>query len=343
MGTILSQRDIDFLLSGARRPPDAPEVEGAGAAPPEVRSFSFLHPERFSAEQRASLDVVHRNLVSGIAEDLAIQLNLKPEVRLAAFEVVPAPEVLLSMGSPCAAFLFRVGDGGPSIGLLDLSRSLAFGLLDRALGGEGETGGPDRALSPLEQSLLRGLIDRLLSRLRDAWKEHAPVGAEVVGFESNAAQCDLGGPESRVFVSVFDVEAPPLAGRLTIALPMARLGLLASGAATAAPASAGPTPSALQGARRSLSTTTLAHARVTLAARLPQVMVPSRSLSQLREGSILQTDHTVETPVEVYLNGRLVYHASLGQIQRRLGLRITQAIPAPVPERPVRGKEGRVL
>jgi flagellar motor switch protein FliN/FliY len=82
---------------------------------------------------------------------------------------------------------------------------------------------------------------------------------------------------------------------------------------------------------------------VTLTARLPQVMVPTRNLSQLREGSILQMDHTVETPVEVYLNGRLVYHASLGQVQRRLGLRITQAIPAPLSERPVRGKEGRVL
>jgi flagellar motor switch protein FliM len=58
---------------------------------------------------------------------------------------------------------------------------------------------------------------------------------------------------------------------------------------------------------------------------------------------VIQTGHALETPVEVSVNGRLVYAASLGQIQRRLGLKITQAIVAPLAGRPVRVKEGRTL
>jgi flagellar motor switch protein FliM len=227
MGVILNQRDVDFLLLGAKQP-DAQAAEGPAAAPPDVRPYSFLHPERWSGERRAALDSVHESFAAGIADELAVQLNLKPEVRLAAFEVVPAPEVLLSLGSPCAASLFHVGDSGGPLGLLDLNRPLAFGLLDRVLGGEGEPTGPDRPLSPLEQGLLRGVIDRILPRLREAWKEQVAVSAEVAGFETNPAQCDLGGPESRLLVSVFEIDAAPLLGRMTVALPVERLGLLVS-------------------------------------------------------------------------------------------------------------------
>ena len=74
----------------------------------------------------------------------------------------------MSLASPCAAFVFDLGDGSGIQGVLDIGTDLAFRLIDRMFGGPGRATDTSRAPTALEQLVLKQVIDYALSSLGDA-------------------------------------------------------------------------------------------------------------------------------------------------------------------------------
>jgi flagellar motor switch protein FliM len=304
-----------------------------------VVPYNFVRPPRVSRERRSALDAVHSRFALALQVMFSSRLRTSIDVTVSGIEQVLFSEFLLSLGSPCSAFVFRTSGQDDVRGVLDLGPEMAYCLIDRMFGGPGDPENIERALTPLEQTVVRSIAERMLGLLREAWQEHLPLTAEITSFESDPEALRIANQEDHVLVAHFEVRMGTFTGPLTIVLPMKTLEsfLQDRSAVRFQSKNARRDP-----ASRPLLESCLQHARVTVSARLPALSLSTRDVAHLAEGQVLHTGSTSDTHVEVHVNGRLRFTGSLGQVRKRIGVRVSQPVVVPEPQRRGRLKEGRI-
>lgn len=321
----LTQRDIDALLQGT-----VPLT--GGAASDEVVPFNFLQPPRVSKDRRTLLQTIYGRFALSVQSHLSSRLRCPMDVAVSSVEQATFGEFLLSLGAPCAAFVFRSEGGNGGYGVIDLGTGFSFYLIDRLFGGPGEPTRLRRAVTPLEQSVVRGVAERILGLLKDAWEDYLPLAPELVGFESNPDALQVTSREENVLIANIEVRSGAFRGFTTVALPMSMLeAFLQTATPSVHNAPAHATPNRVQ------VESGLRHVRLAVSVRMPPLWLSARTLARLEVGQVLPTRQPPDGVLEVHVNGQSRFLGTLGQVRRRLGLRITQRLapstgvrPAPV-------------
>ncbi len=340
MSQTLTQKDIDLLLRGTTQ-----ETRAATAAPVpavEVVPYNFIRPPRVSKDRRATLEAIHTRFAISLQAMLTSRLRTPIDVVLSSVEQANFSEFILSLASPCAAYVFKIGDRLGSQGVIDFSTDVAYQLVDRLFGGLGETFELRRGLTSLEQTVVRGVADRTLGLLRDAWQDQLPMSPEVVEFESIPDMLQITSREDTVLLVTFEMRTGSFGGFITICLPMSIIEQSMQDR-QAARQMAGRGAGADSAPGRALVEAGLVHARLTLHTRFPSFNLSAREVAELAEGQVIDTGLLLDVPVETHVNGRLRYLGTLGQLRRRVGFRIAQTVDAPAAERAERDRQGRVL
>lgn len=337
MNKSLSQREIDILFRGTEGGVTPDPKAGTTAA--EVVPYSFTRPRRISKERRAACEAIYGRFAAAFESWLSLRLGAA-EVKLVGVDQVAFCELILSLGSPSASFVFR---SGAWRGVCDLSIDLALSYVDRVLGGPAEASTAKRPLSEIEGRIARGCADRVCQLLREAWQDDIAIEPEIAGLESDPEMLEIVPREENVLAALCEVRFGQASGYLTLGMPMEavesflldrKMVRQPRDAKAPAPGAGTPPLAAIPG---------LSHANLSLSARFPTIFLSTRALGELREGQVIHTGHPVDAPVEVLVNGRVRFLGSLGQRQRRMALRILQPITVPVSERPEHVNEGRVL
>ena len=331
----LTQREIDAILQKTTPVPLAPV-----AVADDIVPYNFTRPPRVSKDKRASLESIYQRFALSMQALLSSMLRIPLDVVVASVEQAMFSEFILSLGNPCASFVFESGDRMGGEGAMDLSTDFAFYLVDRLFGGPGDPQAMSRSLTPLEQAVVRNVVDRTLGLLRDAWHENLVLSPRVVAFESNPEMLQITSREDNVLVTQLEIRSATFNGFVTLCMPMSSLeGFLAD-----KNTSRGHRASdAAAAASKRLVTESLQHAHVGLIARFPQLWLSARQIAELVPGRVLHTTHNVEEPVEVLVNGRLRLMGSLGEVRSHLGLRIAKKVTRPSDHRPVKSRQGRIL
>ena len=340
MSQTLTQKEIDLLLTGTASVNSSATAEPAESA--EIVPYNFMRPPRVNKDRRATLEAIHTRFALSMQAMLASRLRTPIDLVLNGIEQANFSEFILSLASPCAAYVFKIGDRLGSQGVIDFSTDVAYHLVDRMFGGPGEPCEIRRSLTPLEQTVVRGMADRGVALLRDAWQDQLEMNPEVVSFESTPDMMQITSREDTVLLITFEMRTGSFSGFITICLPMGIIEeslqsrqsarqLLSHGAGTDA------------GASRVLVEAGLRTAQLVLQARLPLFRLSAREVNGLQVGQVVQTGLLLDVPVEILVNSRVSYLGSLGQQRRRVCLRITQPVTTPVTERSERDRQGRVL
>jgi flagellar motor switch protein FliM len=329
MSEILTQKDIDALLRGLT------PTEGGQAI--DVVPYNFVRPPRVSRERRSALEAVHARFALSLQAMLSSRLRTSIDVTVASVEQVLFAEFLMSLGKPCAAFTFKVGDDAS--GVMDLGSDFAYCLVDRMFGGLGEPEKIERGLTPLEQTVVRSIAERMVGLLRESWQEHLVLAAETSGFQSDPEAIRIANPDDHVLVANLEIASTGFAGSIAICLPMGSLESFFQERSAVRLAGKGRHRDR---ASRPQVESCLQHARVTVSARLPALQVTTREVARLEVGQVIHTGSLTDADIEVQVNGRLRFIGTLGQVRRRVGVRVTQAVLVPEPQRRGRLKEGRI-
>jgi flagellar motor switch protein FliM len=342
----LTQQQIDqiFREGGTGTLPRS-DAKGSGLRGPQrspvsVTPFDFVQPPRISRARRNACEAVFTRFAASLASWLSLRVGTT-EISVSGVEQVGFSELLLAIGKPSATFPFRSGSWH---GLCDLSCDIAVAYVDRVLGGPAEVSTTARPLSHIEERIVRGLVERIVQTLRDTWQNDAPMNPEITGFESDPEEIDTIPRGEDVLASLFEIRFGGTSGILTVCLPLHAMDAFLQ----ERKGSAKNTGTQATGSDKDRSEAALAvmdglsHASLSVSARFPACRLSARSLIGLKEGSVIEIGHPVDSPLEILVNGQLRYLASMGQRRRRMALRIIEAASVPESERPERVREGRV-
>ncbi len=335
MADFINQTDVDSILRGSGT---AAAVETAVEAIP----YNFLRPHRISKDRRSNLTNIYGRFAVSMQALLSSRLRLPTDVSIAGVEQATFGEFIMSLGNPCAAFVFDLGNGTGLQGVLDLGIDLSFQLIDRMFGGPGGAGAVNRPLTPLERLVLKGVADRILGMLGECWQEHHPLAPSHVGFESAPDALQIANREENVLLTNVEVKVGEFSALLTICLPL--MGLEAF---LQEKRSAGPRVGRVTDAERLASRTQVERglrvASLPVSARFPLFSMRAGDVAGLSVGQVIHTGYALDVPLEVHVNGRRRFLGAPGRIRRAMGVRITHICAARQAEPAGRTGRARVV
>ncbi|HHW92230.1 MAG TPA: flagellar motor switch protein FliM, partial [Firmicutes bacterium] len=184
MQDILSQKEIDELLASLSSGDISAERMKEAQAEKKIKNYDFFRPNRFSKEQIRTIEMIHENFARLLSTFLSAQLRTAVEVKLLSVQELSYDEFIRSLFVPTVMALVRLEELGGEM-LLELNPVLAFGILERLLGGKGDGAEKRRALTEIEQTIILKLTGRVVNILTEAWSNILPLQVSIVGLEVN--------------------------------------------------------------------------------------------------------------------------------------------------------------
>lgn len=319
----LSQNEIDFLLDNGSRA-GARHVDGDQ----EIQIYDFRRPHRISKERLRALEALYGRLAKSLEGWMRGRMRGQVELTLLSVEQLSFGEFLLSLNSPCASYIFDVGDSGGQQGVIDFGPEFCFLLVDRMLGGSGEPMVLGRPITTIEREVVSTAAERAAILLAEAWQDHVPLALHVSGFESLPEILQASNREDPVLVATIQVTAMGVTSLVLITLPFTVLEkFFATSGRKRVSAAAQSDRDRL--ASREMATRVLRTARVPVSARLPESKLTLRLLGTLRVGSIVSTGIRSDAEIQVLVGSQPRFRATHGRIGSRLAVSVLESLDPP--------------
>ncbi|NLA58795.1 MAG: flagellar motor switch protein FliM [Firmicutes bacterium] len=179
MDEILSQQEIDELIRQATGALQEEEQE------PDVVTYDFKRPHRFSKERVRALHRIHEQFARELSGMVSAKLRTRVELNVASIEQLTFGEFIRSVPNPSVIIVCSMQPLDGSL-LMQLSPDISFLFYDRLCGGPGISLGRTRELTEIELAVLTSqLFEDMTASFENAWSEIVDMRVTLESIESN--------------------------------------------------------------------------------------------------------------------------------------------------------------
>src|SRR6185503_15961825 len=218
MSKILSQDEIDALLSTTAATEPAESNRPKSEVRESVIRYNFRRPDRVSKEQIHSLHFLHDRFARNIATSLSAYLRAISDIQIVSVEQFSYSEFLMSLTDPTAFYAIAIPPF-EELGALEINPGVAFAMVDRMLGGAGRPVALNRALTEIEQHVLDSVVKLLLEDLTETWRPIMELQFAIKGRETRPQMLQVAAPNEVVVMIVFDAKIGESRGQINLCVP----------------------------------------------------------------------------------------------------------------------------
>ncbi|MCD4651600.1 MAG: flagellar motor switch protein FliM [Candidatus Cloacimonetes bacterium] len=207
MSKLLSQEEIDALLSQETLDDDSSSVLSPKVTTKELRLYDFRRPERVSKDQIKILRQIHEYFARQLSTYLSNTLRAMVDVKSPVIDQVTYLEYTMSASDYTNMYIFNI-DNLDGQAILDIDPDLTFFIIDRLFGGSGaqlvrRTDVQD--LSEIERSVLRTIAEKILFHFNEAWRQIDELKCNIVNFETKPGLVTIAPSSETMIVLNFPV------------------------------------------------------------------------------------------------------------------------------------------
>ncbi|QCJ42366.1 flagellar motor switch protein FliM [Bacillus sp. S3] len=216
MADVLSQQEIDALLSAL----NSGEIQASDVKEEKrkVKVYDFKHAMRYSKEQLRSITRIHENFTRLLASDLSTQLRTFVQIEIDLVEQVNYHEFIASIPSRTILNVFEVKPMDGKM-VMEINPQVAYAVLERMLGGQGDPAEREGALTEIESVLIQKVFAKSFDMYHEVWKGVETIQVKWEGIESNPQFLQIASPNETVIVIAFRTIIGETTGRMTLCLP----------------------------------------------------------------------------------------------------------------------------
>ncbi len=184
MADVLSQNEIDSLLSALSSGDVDVEEMKKESKDEEIKAYDFRRPDKLSKEQMRTLQMIHENLARILTTILSNPLRSMVDFEVASIEQLSYEEFIRSLPEPT---IIGVSDLEPFSGqfIFEINPDIGFVIIDRLFGGMGNSFDQVRPFTDIEKVVLKKVINWFLKGLPEAWENIVRVNPRLREIESN--------------------------------------------------------------------------------------------------------------------------------------------------------------
>lgn len=219
---VLSQSQIDDLLnsltSGQVTAEEIQEESGK-----RVKDYDFRTPKRFTKEQLKIVSSVYENYSRLLSSYFTSMLRLFVEVecthieeqRYSEFNNALPDSVMMGIGE----IRFTGSNEDNNTIIMDISKPIAFSVIERLLGGTGDGLDPEREFTEIEHSLMENVFKGAFPQMSDSWFNYFELDSLYRKIETNSRLVQVIAADETVVIIMIDVTIKDLQGSINICVP----------------------------------------------------------------------------------------------------------------------------
>ncbi|KGX88439.1 flagellar motor switch protein FliM [Pontibacillus litoralis] len=215
---VLSQNEIDALLSAiSTGEMDADDLKKEETEK-KVKVYDFKRALRFSKDQIRSLSRIHENFARLLTTYFSAQLRTYVQISIASVDQIPYEEFIRSIPKKTILNIFSVAPLDGRI-VLETNPNIAYAMLDRMLGGRGESINKIEGLTEIETKIMSQMFEKAIDSLQEAWSSIVEIDPQLEEFEENPQFLQMVSPNETVVVISLNTEIGESSGMINICIP----------------------------------------------------------------------------------------------------------------------------
>lgn len=184
MAEVLSQGEIDDLLSALSTGEIAPEEIFKEVDKQKVKVYDFRTPQKFSKEHIKALEVIYEKFGRIVSNYLTSQLRRAVKIKVETIEQITYEEFIRSIPNPTILTNFMMSPL-TNLFLLETNPSFSYKVIDILSGGNGEKICLGKDFSDIDKNVMGEINRGLISNMKLAWEEFFEVFPKVDSIETN--------------------------------------------------------------------------------------------------------------------------------------------------------------
>ena len=323
MGDVLSQSEIDALLNAlSDGQVDAEEMKTTKTQK-RIRVYDFKRPNKFSKDQIHSLQNIYENYCRGLTTYFSGNLHTVIESKLLSIEQITYDEFIRSLPSPTVLGLFSLNPLEGTV-LMEVSPTLAFTIVDRLLGGQGQVVEKNRDLTEIERTIVEHRLTQIIDLTQEAWAEVYDLKPQFVAMETNPQFTQIVAPNEMIVLVTLEVSIGEAMGMINICLPYLVLEPILDKLSTFflfSTQSKETSPEQVEAIRRKIE-----WAKVDMVTFLGHSEILVRDLLDLTEGDVIPLNQSVNDSLPIYVGEFMKFKSIPGLHAEHLAVQITEIV-----------------
>jgi len=321
---VLSQDEIDQLLTAISSGDAETEDTRQVAERKNIRIWDFRRPDKFSKEQIRTVSFMHETFARLTTTSLAAQLRSMVHVHVASVDQLTYEEFLRSIPSPTALAVINM-DPLTGSAILEIDPAITFTIIDRLFGGPGEGAKINRELSEIERAVMESIIVRILGNMREAWSQVIDLRPRLGQIETNPQFVQIVPPTEMVVLVTLETKVEEVEGMMNFCIPYLTIEPIISKLSAQywySSVRRGATTENLNVLRERL-----AGIDIPLVAEVGSLILPMKDVMTLQPGNVIRLSGTrVGDPMVLKLGNRPKFDCRPGVVGKKLAVQVTRKI-----------------
>lgn len=218
MAEVLSQSEIDALISALSTGDVEPEQLKEKEEKHKVKKYDFRSPQKFSKEHIRTLEMVHDSFARIVSNYLSGQLRKHVKIEIQTVEQITYEEFIHSIPNPTVLTIFSMPPLQGNI-LLEMNPEFSYQILDILLGGEGRRQSKLKDFSEIDKNILSSITSEMINSMKLAWEGIIDVKPQFEVLETNPAASQTLAPNEAVALLSFSVELGKSTTYMNLCIP----------------------------------------------------------------------------------------------------------------------------
>jgi flagellar motor switch protein FliM len=218
MTEVLSQEEIDQLLTAINAGEAEPEDFKPAADTRKIKIYDFKRPDKFSKEQIRTVSIMHETFARLTTTSLSANLRSMVHVHVASVDQLTYEEFIRSIPTPTTLAIINM-DPLKGNAILEIDPAVTFSIIDRLFGGTGEGTKAQHELTDIEQSVMEGIIVRILGNMREAWAQVIDLRPRLGQIDTNPQFAQIVPPTEMVVLVTLETKVGEVEGMMNFCIP----------------------------------------------------------------------------------------------------------------------------
>jgi len=321
---VLSQSEIDELLSALSTGIVSAEDMKVEQNQKKIKLYDFKRPDKFSKDQIRTLQMIHENFARMLNTYLAALLRSFVHIDVVSVDQLTYEEFIRSLSNPSVISIFQMKPLKGTV-ILEVNPNIVFAIIDRLFGGPGNAPPKTRALTDIEEAIVRKVISKALENFKDAWKQVIELETKLEAIETNPQFTQIVPPNDMVVIVTLQTKIGQTEGLINICIPyfvlepiMSKLSTTFWVASSVAKQSSDESIKILQRKiERSL---------IPISVQLGSVTVNVHELLSLAVGDVLQLETRTDEDLSVVIGTNEKFKCKPGKAGKKLAVQISKIV-----------------
>lgn len=218
MGEVLSQNEIDQLLNALNTGELDVEEMRTSAKTKQIKEYDFARPSKFAKDHLRTLEIIYEHYARLISTTLPAYMRSSCQVEVINSEAVAYSEFVNALSNP---ILLGIVDFYPLKGsiVVDMSVNIGYAIVDRLLGGKGESLEKERDFSEIELTIIEKLMNIFVEQMIEPWKNVVEIDPRLEQIETNSQFAQIISPGEIIALITLSLRIGKVEGLINICIP----------------------------------------------------------------------------------------------------------------------------